>query len=273
MKSQSSILNRIADLDPASGYEHPGSATDQQLMEVLALPGDARNSHASQARRRRSPAGAILALGSVAAAGALIFVMVTGAGESAFASWTATARELTAADITSLDTLCDSSALTVDSGSSTVVAIPVAPVISEARGDYLYRVSVSDEDSQGNAYTECFVALDGPTPMAIGSAAIAASPLPPVGSRELSTVQNGTASWSEESQAGALPGHFTSVFGQAGSDITGVTVTTSSGQRVTATVENGWWAAWVPHAETIQPTAIATLSSGDEIEVTLQTAG
>jgi hypothetical protein len=52
-------------------------------------------------------------------------------------------------------------------------------------------------------------------------------------------------------------------FGQAGSDVSAVTITFASGKKVAATVENGWYFVWWPLTNTSAPVRVTvTTSSG-----------
>lgn len=265
MLDSDSILGKVAAANPNRATLSPAAADDDQLQAILDMPRDAHLASSQNARvggpgRRRAAA---VGLTAAAAAVGLVYAVVVSPTNVAFADWTETPRAITTTDLSALDRQCDASAPMISGANhDEVTDVPVEPVLSEARGPYLYRVSTTD-----NAYAECFITMEGENPVVVGSAAVLPEPFEQVGSRDVVVYKNGTSSWSSDDDAGTLPGELTSALGQAGPQISSITVTTSAGEQVSATVSNGWWAVWVPQADSISDVAMATLHSGEQISV------
>jgi len=254
---KSPMLADLAALDPARDLRAPGRADDEALRSIL---GTAR--HATPLRR--SPRAAVLAGAAAAvvvAAGGLAVVWWPGA-PAAYASWTAVPNDLSAAETTARAATCEPVAHTITEGPDgpRVDEVPIRPVLAEQRGDYTYVLLTGD-----GATGECLVTVQaaGATDVVSGDAVLA-SPPPAPGPRDVTTLQLGTASWSEgDTGDGAL----TSAYGRAGEEIASVTLTLVTGEQVEATVHDGWWAAWAPGEAALDDTARVTFTDGGTAEV------
>ncbi|WP_277212078.1 hypothetical protein [Isoptericola croceus] len=253
---RSPMLAELAELDPARNLEAPGSPDDQALAQVLAQPRVAPAGERRPALRRPGRAAAV-ASAAAAAVVAVVVTTVTLDSPAAYASWTPVPAGVTPADTALADESCGGSAAEIVEGAEgpVVQEVPVAPVLTDVRGDYTYVVVAGE-----GAYGECFVtATDerGAPQVVTSSAVVPELALP--GRRELTTLQNGTASWSEGDGA---EGALTSAFGQVGDDVTAVALTLTSGERVEASVADGWWAVWAPGGSALGETAEVTYADG-----------
>ncbi|MFE6968341.1 hypothetical protein [Isoptericola sp. NPDC057653] len=253
---KSPMMVQLADLDPARELHAPGRPDDAALTAILDSPRAA-------VRIRRSPRPAVLAGAAAAAVVAVAGVATVWwpGATSAFASWTAVPTTLTAAETAERAASCDTHARTIVTGDDgpRVDQIAISPVLAEQRGEYTYVLLVG-----AGATGECLVTsqASGATDVVAGESVPAQLPAAP-GPRELTTLQSGTASWSAgDTGDGAL----TSAFGRVGSDVESVALVLTSGERVEATVEDGWWAVWAPGEASLRSTAELTFTDGARAE-------
>ncbi|MCK0118444.1 hypothetical protein BCE75_101240 [Isoptericola sp. CG 20/1183] len=257
---RSPMLADLAELDPARELHAPGSAEDDALAQILA---QSRVAPAGERRpgARRPGRAAAVASAAAAVAVAVVVTTVTLDSPAAYASWTPVPAALPAAEQELRAEQCGTGAAEIVEGPDgpVVQESPVEPVLTDVRGDYTYVVLAGD-----GAYSECFVtSTDGEPPMVVTSSA-AGVDLPAPDARELTTLQSGTASWSEgDGTEGAL----TSAFGQVGEDVTAVELTLTTGEAVEASVTDGWWAVWAPGGSALATSAEVTYADGTTAQV------
>lgn len=256
---KSPMMAELADLDPARDLRAPGRPDDDALQAIL---GTARR--ATPMRRPARPAvlAGAAAAGVVAVAGAA--VVWWPAPQAAYASWTAVPSAVTPAAAETDAQQCETVAHGIAEGADGphVEDVPISPVLAERRGDYTYVLLAGD-----GAAGECLVTTQasGATDVVGADAVLASVPDEPA-AREVSTAEAGTASWSEgDTGDGAL----TSAYGRAGTDVASVSLVTTAGERVEATVQDGWWAVWAPGEASLRTTAELTFSDGATAEVTV----
>jgi len=241
----------LATLDPARELNAPGAADDEALQQILDAP------RAAPVKARRPVRAAALAGAAAAVAIAVGVTAVTSLdAPAAYASWTPVPATVPASVVAGRTAACGTEAKSVDttSGEPRVVDVPLEPVLTEARGEYTYVVLAGD-----GAYGDCFVTTAAQGQDTVGSSAVLPAPLPAPAAREVTTLQSGTASWSEgETGDGAV----TSAFGRAGSDVRAVELRLSDGKSVEATVQDGWWAVWAPGASSLESAATVTYADG-----------
>ena len=221
-------------LDPAPKTaltEAQRERADATLARILATPShDPVTAKPDRPGRRRSRL--LVPLGLAGAAGAAIPALLLGG--SAYGTWTATPEPLTAAEATAAAATCRA-ALEVPDPNTRVL-------IAERRGEWTH-VLLADPTGEGaclmpndlvgqdvpadrgaffGTYDPAMDPADAPTP--------ARDRIVEFVSMEGST-DEGWFSWTQ---------------GYVGSDVTGVTVHTSSGPDVEASVEGGRFAAWWP---------------------------
>ncbi|MFI2105387.1 hypothetical protein ACH436_18995 [Isoptericola sp. NPDC019693] len=254
---KSPMMAELADLDPARDLRAPGRPDDEALQAILGTA------------RRATPIRRSGRAGVLAGAAAAAVVAVAGVAtvwwpstQAAYASWSAVPTGLTPAEVQTRAAACDRVAHDIVEGADgpQVAEVPISPVLAEQRGDYTY-VLLTGEAATG----ECLVTTraSGATDVVGGDAVLGSAPAAP-GPRDVTTVQSGTASWSEgDTGDGAL----TSAFGRAGEDVASFALTTTSGERVEATVQDGWWAVWAPGEAALRPTAEVTFTDGATAEV------
>jgi hypothetical protein len=254
---KSPMMVGLAALDPARDLRAPGTPDDEALQAIL---GTARRATPI----RRSPRPAVLAGAAAAAVVAVAGVATVWwpGSPAAYASWTAVPTTLSAADTAARAAACDTTAHKITEGEDGphVDDVPIRPVLAEQRGDYTYVLLVGE-----GASGECLVTAQagGATDVVGGDAVLASVPAAP-GPRDVTTRGSGTASWSAgDTGDGAL----TSAYGRVGADVEAVTLTLTSGERVQATVSDGWWAVWAPGEASLQDTAKITFTDGGTAEV------
>lgn len=250
----SPVLKAVADLDPARSLRAPGDPRDPALEAILMSP---RRRPVSRART-----GALAGVGIAAAAAALVVVSPWSA-PAAYATWTRVPSSVTSSVPAGLADEC--SPVTHWPGARGVVEVPVAPVLTEVRGDYTYVVQSGD-----GVWSECLatVGAEPGTWDVVQTAArlpadLAASA--PTGD-EVVTYELGTTSWAS-GEAG--PGALTSAVGRAGADVERVEVALDDGTTAEASVEDGWWVVWAPGADAMTGRATLTLTDGTEEAVRL----
>ncbi|MFC7878830.1 hypothetical protein [Isoptericola sp. NPDC057391] len=254
---KSPMLADLAALDPARDLRAPGRPDDEALQAIL---GTARQATPI----RRSPRRAVLAGAAAAAVVAVAGVATVWwpSSQTAYASWTSVPAVVTPAETETSAQACGTVAHAVVEGEDgpRVEEVPVVPTVAERRGDYTYLLLTGD-----GATGECLVTTQasGATDVVTGDAVLGSEPAEP-GPREITTVQSGTASWSEgDTGDGAL----TSAYGRVGADVASVALTRTSGERVQATVSGGWWAVWAPGEASLRTTAELTFTDGATAEV------
>lgn len=256
---RSPMLAELSELDPARDLQAPGSPDDDALAEILAQPRVAPTGARSPVRRPGRAAAVASAAAAVVVA--VVVTTVTLDSPAAYATWTPVPAAVDPTEAAQRSEPCGGTVTEIVEGpdGADVQEVAVAPVLTDVRGDYTYVVVAGDD-----AYGECFVtADDGGEPQVVTSSAVVPELTAPE-ARELTTRQNGTASWSEgDGTEGAL----TSAFGQAGDDVVAVELTLASGERVEATVSEGWWAVWAPGGSALGTTAEVTYVDGTTAQV------
>ncbi len=255
---RSPMLDELAELDPARELRAPGHADDDALAQILAQP---RVAPAGERRPAARRPGRVAAAASAAAAVAVAVVVTTVTLDSpaAYASWTPVPDAVPEAEQELRTEQCGAGAAEIVDGPDGPVVqdSPVEPVLVDVRGDYTYVVMAGE-----GAYTECFVTAPADEPPTVVTAGAAGVDLPAPDARDLTTLQRGTASWSEgDGTEGAL----TSAFGQAGDDVAAVELTLTSGERVEASVADGWWAVWAPGGAALAARAEVTYTDGTTV--------
>ncbi|MGF0114966.1 hypothetical protein ACQFYA_01395 [Promicromonospora sp. Marseille-Q5078] len=249
---KSPMMLELAELDPARDLRSPGRADDDALAAILDT------SRRATPIRRRTRTAVLAGAAAAAVVAVAVVVTVTSPGAPpAFAGWTAVPTVLSDAETIDRAAPCDTSAHTITDGPDgpKVEDVPISPVLAEERGEYTY-VLLSGDGAVG----ECLVTrqASGASDVVSGDTVLPAGPVDP-GPRDVTTLQSGTASWS----AGATgDGALTSAYGRAGSEVVAVDLTLTSGERVQATVHDGWWAVWAPGEASLRDTAEVTFTDG-----------
>ncbi|WP_418275302.1 hypothetical protein ACNHYB_10565 [Isoptericola jiangsuensis] len=248
---RSPLMDELSDLDPARHLRAPGTPQDEALHEILGAD------RAVPVRRHR-PAG--VWAGAAAVAAVAVAVGVTWASTfgapSAYATWTAVPTAPAPAERATAQELCPTAVPRIVSGADGSAApelVPTAPVLTEVRGDYTYVLQAGD-----GAVGDCFVSAADGDPVVYTSGE-ADGTVPDPGPGDVVTMQSGVASWS---QTDAGEGAVTSAYGRAGEDVVALTVTLDSGERVEATVDDGWWMVWAPGEDAFTGPAEVTLDDG-----------
>ena len=254
---KSPMMADLADLDPARDLRAPGRPDDEALQVIL---GSARQATPIRRPRRTAALAGAAAAAVVAVAG--VATVWWPASPAAYASWTAVPTVVPPAEVGTDAQACGTVAHRISEGDDgpQVEDVPISPVLAERRGDYTYVLLTGD-----GAAGECLVTTQasGATDAVTGDAVLGSEPAEP-GPRDVTTLQSGTASWSEgETGDGAL----TSAYGRAGADVVSFALTTTAGERVEATVSDGWWAVWAPGEASLRTTAELTFSDGATAEV------
>lgn len=253
------VIARLGALDPAArDPEWLASPDDLMLRRIMASPRDLE-SEVSPPRRRRSPmvAASVAAL-AVVGVGVGVLSWISEPG-TAYASWTAEPADTSVQDLWEPSAQCPDVAheIVTDGDDAQIVEVDLDPVLVDVRGDYTYQLST---DGTG-AYAECFVTAgeDGRVDMVTNDTDLGQDSLRPPESGIL-VLEAGTTSWSEG--ADGSEGALTAAFGLAAEDVEEVRLATPAGDQVSATVENGWWAAWAPGAESFDPEIVFVVRDG-----------
>lgn len=234
--------------DPAAAplTDHEMQAAEEHLMRLL----DGQHAGApapTPLLRRRSwrwlaPVVAVMTAG-------VVLSWPHSHSDLAFASWTPQATPATPAVAAEAGKGCRASlaeALAHSAGqSATPQASDYRQVLTEVRGPWVFTALASRD---GSAYN-CLAASTSPGDVvaAGGSIATAASvPVPPLGTREFTTHDRSVY---EDSH-----GAFTTAQGQVGAQVVKVTIH-ADGHDTTATVHDGYFAAWWPIAAGGKPSA------------------
>jgi hypothetical protein len=255
---RSPLMDGLSDLDPARHVRAPGTPRDAALQQIL---GAERTLPVRKARRSG------LMVGTAAAAATALAVGITWASTLdapvAYASWVAVPA--TPDGVPAGIASCPGTVPAVGTiGQDPPIRdVPVAPVLVEVRGDYTYAVQAGD-----GVVADCFVSTADGTPTVFSSSAAGVEP-EDVGPTDLVVLQQGVASWSRSTTS---EGGVTSAYGRAGGDVRAVSVTLADGERVEASVDDGWWAVWAPGEEGFDGPAEVTLTDGTTTQVALTVA-
>jgi hypothetical protein len=197
----------------------------------------ARLSRAIASTERVSKRWAAAGAAAAAAAVAALVLGTTGGGPpNAFAGWTASPTTPAGGQLQAAESAC---------GRSPALA-SLRPTVADTRGPFSMLVY-----AESGAASVCMTGLPGgspivteigPAPTSVGPDAIA----PRAGS---ATIR----------RQGPRP-RFNTLTGQAGANVTGVTLVLEDGSSVETTVAHGWFAAWWPGSQGVESAAITTAS-------------
>lgn len=241
---------------PAAGLS-PRAADDLQRIlatDPLVAPAPTAAPVRSPWRRRAW----LLPVAAAVGVGAVVVPNLLGGDPSAYASWSA--KPTAPADGAAAGQAClDSWSV----GRPTEAAEGMLPeldglhlVLAEQRGDFTY---VLLADDSGSTTMECLTSEE--TGMSSGQGVGAVS-----GSSEPVTLAPDAVSM-DGILGSTTAGSYTSVSGRIGSDVTGVVAHTADGRDVTATISEGYWAAWWPSGQEGDVTLTLTLADGSTREV------
>jgi hypothetical protein len=225
-----------------------------------------------RARRIRPPIAFGVSLAGAAGTAAVVASVVgLGAGAStAFAGWTATPTSGSDAQTSSADAACEAKLATLP---NTVSASGLTPVLTDTRGPFTFVIFTGTGTTESCITSPSFTSLSASMTSANGSSRSAATSgsmsaaggpgggmTKVSGSPDSGPVVAGSIKVDTEitsSQAGQA---YTFVEGRTGSDVTGTTLVLADGTQVTASVSNGWFAAWWPGTQHATQTDITTAS-------------
>lgn len=235
-------------LDPARDLPAQGaSARDEVLHHILNSPRQPLAGDFAPRRRTGPMVAASVLVVLALAVGALVW---TFSAPPVYATWSAQPESVSAGDDRVARQQCPMVAHEIvgEPEDPAVRQVALEPVLIDVRGDYTYVISADDQ----GRFAECFVTQGEESSTVSSDAGFAADDWASVTIAPAQGVQvlhAGTATWSREGEE--LPGALTSVFGRSAHDVEEVILATDSGDRVHASVQNGWWAAWAPGDESI----------------------
>lgn len=249
----------LRDLDPAPAHAEEQLSTDERAVAsstVRRILGSdpASSSKATGAKRRRRNKGWLVAAAVAAASVVALVIGVVLPNGQAYADWSPVPTALTAAQVDTAMATCLED-----------VDLPSKPspsqarlLLAERRGGWTYVLFMPSSDSEASCLFPDEQAPDDPYRWGKFDSGISPEPAPrPNEVQEwgytTGTTKEGLFSWNE---------------GVVGRDVTAVTITTPVGQRVTASVGNGRYAAWWPAGENYQENP--QLGGGLRIEATLR---
>ena len=176
----------------------------------------------------------------------------------AYAGWTATPTELAAAELGDTAQMCPPPEIPGDGET-----VDVTPILAEQRGDYRLMLSVGE----GGASQWCFVWPDPEAERGFQSQGEGVIPGDPPPAPASTSVQVLTAeAWEPRLETAPI----TVAMGTAGTDVTGVRVSTANGSFADATVTDGWWIVWFPDRVELGDTLTVTTADGSH-QMELQT--
>ncbi|WP_108720329.1 hypothetical protein [Miniimonas sp. S16] len=266
------------DSDPDRNVDRDAREDDAALVAILNSPrltpadGAARPAATGSAQRvavlRRGAWGVAAAL----VVGVVVTVATTLATPTpAFADWTPSptppTTDLTQRAIAACPLQIPEVRSSNDSGGE-IVMHDVELVTIDVRGSHAHLIAANEY-----GWLDCFVGLasNGVDVIAAGNAGFnPAQPLATPAATGITVVANGTTSWAAEGSEPA--GSYTSAYGRAGSQVSAVTLLTTTGDAIHATVTNGWWSAWLPATTTLQDVATLTMTSGSTSTTNLSIA-
>ena len=195
--------------------------------------------------RRLRPRLAIGAVASFAGATAATVALVSfgASAPEAFAGWTRSPSQPTRAQIASAERDCQSRLV----GTPSAIAANAKPVLIDSRGPFSFVIYASE-----NATATC---IDGPQFTSVLGANGPGAGVAPAGEIRLISEHLTTRD-----------GHpYSLVEGHVGAGVTATTLVLADGTKVTASLANGWFAAWWPGSHDVTATEITT-GSGTRTE-------
>ena len=237
------ITEALRRLDPEGAAELTDVERDRAeaaYARIIAAPSDAP-AGVEPGRPKRRRRRLLAAVGVAGAAAVAVPVLLLGGG-TAYGTWKATPTSLTGAAATDAAAACRLTLQTQPSGAP--VDVPTLPgpgrvAVAERRGGWTYVLI----DGPGRAQGMCLMPSDeigkGRPPESSGGYYDPDAPPAPTLSRGRIVVTTSAEGSTEE-------GWFDWLEGYVGSDVTGVTVHTSSGLDIQASVVGNRFAAWWP---------------------------
>ena len=225
-----------------------------------------------RSRRIRPPIAFGVSLAGAAGTAAVVASVVgLGAGAStAFAGWTATPTSGSDGQTSSADAACEAKLATLRGAAS---ASGLTPVLTDTRGPFTFVIFTGTGTTESCITSPSFTSLSASTTSAGGSSRSAATSgsitgaggpgsgtAMTSGTPDSGPVAAGAVALDTEitsSQAGQA---YTFVEGRTGSDVTGTTLVLADGTQVTASVSNGWFAAWWPGTQQATQADVTTAS-------------
>lgn len=250
----SELLDKLRRLDPA-GQEAPPVATpeDQELLAILAQPRE-QDKRPHPAPKRTASRALVAVAASVAAVAIGVGVFAPWGATPSFASWTAVPQELSAAEVAIRVAECPSEHPDFPGAS-------LEPVLLDVRGDYTFAIFADDE-----VMVQCYLETAADGAVLASTAEAGPSGEAPEGPG-ITAVSNGVTSWTFGPGDG---GAVALAYGRAAEDVEAIELTLDDDQAVTASVEGGWWAVWVPGDSPLPDTATVTVSNGHSEEVAIR---
>lgn len=196
-----------------------------------------RLSGAIAGRSRASKRWAAVGVAAVAAGVAAFVLGTTGGGPpNAFAGWTASPTTPASGQLRAAESAC---------GRAPALA-SLRPTVADTRGPFAMLVYV-----ENGAASVCLTGLPGGGPI-VTEIGPAPTPVAP----DAIEPRAGSATIRRQ---GPRP-RFNTLTGQAGADVTRVTLVLDDGSSVETTVAHGWFAAWWPGSQGVRSATITTAS-------------
>ncbi|QOR72021.1 hypothetical protein IM660_07205 [Ruania alkalisoli] len=266
MSEKSTLLRAVGALKPSE--RDVSESESRALLEQVNLRISEGATSAEEARRLTpyQPPVATRRLLAGAAATALVAVGAITVSNydtaPAYAGWTSTPTEIASSDVDVMAQICPPE---IPGPGPDAEMIPVSPLLAEERGPYRMMLSLGDGDS----YQVCLTLPDEDSSQGYYPVAMGSVPGP------------GNVTWPAEDDGALLldAGTYTPpinsdpvtlAVGTAGSDVEALTLHTSEGSFVEATVMDGWWIVWIPGEVSIGDSASVVTSEGTAMDVILE---
>jgi hypothetical protein len=174
--------------------------------------------------------GAAAATAGAAAAAVAVAISLSAGASNAFAGWSPTPTAPSPSQLAQSRAECAAHA--------PVAGLPLQ--LTDTRGPFTFSVYA---DSTSSA-----TCISGPSFTAVSGSTSSAPVVVPTGAVQLSTAHQTNG----DGQA------YSFAEGHAGSGVTGVALVLADGTNVQATLQNGWFVAWWPSAETVKSADVTT---------------
>jgi hypothetical protein len=226
------IDTALRHLDPAPGTDLTAAErerADATFARIVSTPGD-EPAAAESGRPRRRRSRLLVLLGLTGAAGVAVPALLLGGG-TAYGSWSPTPHPLTDVAAAEAATTCRALIGAPDRGERVAVA--------ERRGGWTYVLLAGPRTEIVCLMPDDLVGQSGTAGGSFSGRYDPDAPAPPA-------VAPDTIDETTSAEGSTDEGWFNSVEGYVGSDVTGVTVHTSSGLDIEASVVGNRFAAWWP---------------------------
>jgi hypothetical protein len=224
-----------------------------------------------RSRRVRPPVAFGALAGTAGTVAVVASVVGLGAGaSSAFAGWTASPTSASGAQISGADAACEARLASLPGAAADA---SLTPALTDTRGPFTFVIfTVPSGGSESCISSPTFTAALQSSSSGRGSGAASSSgSVPDTGGGTVGASQTSVLAGQDSGPVAAGSIELETVFtnsrdgqaytvveGRTGSEVTGTTLVLADGRQVTASIGNGWFAAWWPGSQSATEADVTT---------------